>query len=83
MKILEDNESIWYNNNDYSTYTGLAGIAYTFYRYGKYYNNSAYITVSMKYSFDRPMKPIGIVTYFFKCNKAEYKMLIPGIVNKS
>jgi hypothetical protein len=48
MKILEKNEKIWYNNNDYSIYTGLAGIAYTFYYYGKYFDNSAYIVVCMR-----------------------------------
>ncbi|XP_026825201.1 lanC-like protein 2 isoform X3 [Ooceraea biroi] len=48
MKILEKNDKIWYSNNDYSTYTGLAGIAYIFYHYGKYYNNSAYVTKAME-----------------------------------
>ncbi|EFN72970.1 LanC-like protein 1 [Camponotus floridanus] len=43
MKTLKENEKKWYNNDDYSVYTGSAGIAFTLYYYGKYYNDSAYI----------------------------------------
>ncbi|XP_072752902.1 lanC-like protein 2 isoform X1 [Anoplolepis gracilipes] len=43
MKILKENEKKWYNNDDYSVYTGSAGIAFTLYHYGKYYNDSTYI----------------------------------------
>ncbi|KAM0732591.1 LanC-like protein 2 [Formica fusca] len=42
MKTLKENEKKWYND-DYSIYTGSAGIAFTLYHYGKYYNDSAYI----------------------------------------
>lgn len=48
MKTLKENEKKWYNNDDYSVYTGSAGIAFTLYYYGKYYNDSAYIKVFMK-----------------------------------
>lgn len=44
MKTLKENEKKWYND-DYSIYTGSAGIAFTLYHYGKYYNDSAYIKV--------------------------------------
>lgn len=47
MKTLKENEKKWYND-DYSIYTGSAGIAFTLYHYGKYYNDSAYIKVFMK-----------------------------------
>lgn len=43
MKTLKENETKWYNNGDYSVYTGSAGIAFMFYHYGKYYNDFAYI----------------------------------------
>ncbi|XP_070164117.1 lanC-like protein 2 isoform X2 [Polyergus mexicanus] len=42
MKTLKENEKKWYND-DYSIYTGSAGIAFTLYHYGKYYNDSTYI----------------------------------------
>ncbi|XP_012215517.1 glutathione S-transferase LANCL1-like [Linepithema humile] len=42
IKILNENERKWRNSNDYSVYTGLAGIAYTLHHYGKYYNDSVY-----------------------------------------
>lgn len=48
MKTLKENETKWYNNGDYSVYTGSAGIAFTFYHYGRYYNDSAYIKVFKK-----------------------------------
>lgn len=47
MKVLKENEKKWYND-DYSVYTGLAGIAFALYHYGKYYNDSAYMKVFMK-----------------------------------
>lgn len=43
MKTLKENEKKWYNNDDYSVYTGSAGIAFALYHYGKYYNDSGYV----------------------------------------
>ncbi|XP_014482448.1 PREDICTED: lanC-like protein 1 isoform X2 [Dinoponera quadriceps] len=43
MEILEENERMWLSRDDYSVYTGSAGIAYTFYHYGKSFNDAAYI----------------------------------------
>ncbi|XP_067211178.1 lanC-like protein 2 isoform X2 [Linepithema humile] len=42
IKILNENERKWRNSDDYSVYTGLAGIAYTLHHYGRY-NDSIYI----------------------------------------
>lgn len=44
MKTLKQNKKTWLAN-DYSIYTGIAGIAYLYHQYGKYDNNSAYIQV--------------------------------------
>jgi len=44
---LEKNERKWLNS-DYSVYTGQAGIAYTLYYYGKYYNDSVYTNVILR-----------------------------------
>jgi len=40
-----ENEKKWHNGDNYSVYTGLAGIAYTLHHYGKYYKDSIYIKV--------------------------------------
>ncbi|XP_076686240.1 glutathione S-transferase LANCL1 isoform X1 [Andrena cerasifolii] len=40
---LEEMKSRWAYHDDYSVYTGPAGIAYTFYQYGKCFNEPAYI----------------------------------------
>lgn len=49
MEILKRNEKKWINSDDYSIYTGQAGIAYTLYYYGKYYNDSTNINVIIKF----------------------------------
>ncbi|KAL6254955.1 hypothetical protein P5V15_014297 [Pogonomyrmex californicus] len=46
IEILKKDERKWLNSNDYTVYTGQAGIAYTLYQYGKYYNNSAYMNMA-------------------------------------
>ncbi|XP_011173044.1 glutathione S-transferase LANCL1 isoform X2 [Solenopsis invicta] len=46
IEILKKNERNWINSNDYSVYTGQAGIAYTLYHYGKYFNDSVYINMA-------------------------------------
>ncbi|XP_028049569.1 lanC-like protein 2 isoform X2 [Monomorium pharaonis] len=46
IEILMKNERKWINNDDYSVYTGQAGIAYTLFNYGKYYNDSVYINMA-------------------------------------
>jgi len=43
IKILIENEKKWRSSDNFSVYTGLAGIAYTLYHYGKY--DSKYIKV--------------------------------------
>lgn len=48
MEILEENERSWLSRDDYSMYTGSAGIAYTFYHFGKYFNDATYIKVCIK-----------------------------------
>ncbi|KAL0114968.1 hypothetical protein PUN28_010497 [Cardiocondyla obscurior] len=45
IKILKENEKKWLND-DYSVYTGQAGIAWTLYYYGKYYNDHEYINMA-------------------------------------
>lgn len=46
MKILKENNKEWLER-DYSIYTGSAGIAYTYYHYGKYYDEPSYIDVRL------------------------------------
>lgn len=48
MEILEENERVWLSRDDYSVYTGSAGIAYTFYHYGKSFNDATYVKVYIK-----------------------------------
>lgn len=42
---MEENEHQWTYHDDYSVYTGSAGIAYMFYQYGKCFNEPHYIDV--------------------------------------
>ncbi|XP_020288161.1 lanC-like protein 2 [Pseudomyrmex gracilis] len=42
MKTLKQNKKLWLSN-DYSVYTGIAGIAYLYHQYGKCDDNSEYI----------------------------------------
>ncbi|KAG5330436.1 LANC2 protein, partial [Acromyrmex charruanus] len=46
IEVLKKNKRKWLDSSDYSVYTGQAGIAYTLYRYGKYYNDSEYINMA-------------------------------------
>ncbi|XP_031788004.1 glutathione S-transferase LANCL1 isoform X1 [Nasonia vitripennis] len=46
LKRLEDNKRQWYSLEDTSLYTGLPGVAYTFYHYGKYFEDQSYISRS-------------------------------------
>ncbi|XP_011699657.1 PREDICTED: lanC-like protein 1 [Wasmannia auropunctata] len=46
VEILKKNEKKWLSENDYSIYTGQAGIAYALYYYGKYYNDSVYTNMA-------------------------------------
>ncbi|KAG7189671.1 hypothetical protein KM043_017343 [Ampulex compressa] len=43
LNRLELNQDAWRNTGDYSIYTGEAGIAYMFFKYGEYFNETAYI----------------------------------------
>ncbi|XP_076244798.1 glutathione S-transferase LANCL1 [Calliopsis andreniformis] len=43
IEHLESKKSHWTYNDDYSVYTGTPGIAYTFYHYGKCFNEPGYI----------------------------------------
>lgn len=45
---LEDNKKHWSYNDDYSVYTGTAGIGYMFYKYGKCFNEPVYITKAIE-----------------------------------
>lgn len=45
IKALRENERKWRNSDDYSVYTGLAGIAYALHHYGKHYNDSICVQV--------------------------------------
>ncbi|XP_015603039.1 uncharacterized protein LOC107271495 [Cephus cinctus] len=47
MQMLERNEKHW-SFDDYSIYTGVTGIAYLFYHYGKYFHEDAYIMRAAK-----------------------------------
>lgn len=42
---LKEKKNHWTYNDDYSIYTGSAGIAYMFYKYGKCFNEPIYIDV--------------------------------------
>ncbi|XP_043587372.1 lanC-like protein 2 isoform X2 [Bombus pyrosoma] len=48
MYLLEANKHDWTCNDDYSIYTGTAGIAYMFYKYGECFNEPVYIDEAMK-----------------------------------
>ncbi|XP_024225261.1 glutathione S-transferase LANCL1 isoform X2 [Bombus impatiens] len=45
---LKEKKNHWTYNDDYSIYTGSAGIAYMFYKYGKCFNEPAYIDEAME-----------------------------------
>ncbi|XP_060833144.1 lanC-like protein 2 isoform X2 [Bombus pascuorum] len=45
---MEGYKGDWMHNGDYSVYTGLAGIAYLFYKYGKCFNEPHYINDAVK-----------------------------------
>ncbi|CAK9829125.1 LanC-like protein 2 [Anthophora retusa] len=45
---LEEEENHWMKYDDYSIYTGTAGIAFMFYQYGKCFNKPDYIDRAMK-----------------------------------
>ncbi|XP_014222845.1 lanC-like protein 1 [Trichogramma pretiosum] len=44
MQLLKHNEHNWYSYDDDSLYTGLPGIAYTLYHYGKTFKDESYVT---------------------------------------
>ncbi|XP_058794222.1 lanC-like protein 2 isoform X2 [Phymastichus coffea] len=44
LQRLEDHKRYWYSKDDTSLYTGLPGVAYTLYHYGKYFEDQNYIT---------------------------------------
>ncbi|XP_033225591.1 lanC-like protein 2 [Belonocnema kinseyi] len=44
LKKLEKNKMNWYNNDDQSIYTGLIGIAFLFYHYGRYFEEPTYLS---------------------------------------
>ncbi|XP_071650632.1 lanC-like protein 2 isoform X2 [Temnothorax longispinosus] len=48
IQVLKKNERKWLNSDDYSVYTGQAGIAYTLYYYGKYYSDSMYTNMAIE-----------------------------------
>ncbi|OAD59635.1 LanC-like protein 1 [Eufriesea mexicana] len=48
MNRLEKRKIYWTSIDDYSVYTGSAGIAYMFYQYGKCFNEPAYIEKAME-----------------------------------
>lgn len=47
---MEENKRQWYSREDCSLYTGLPGVAYAFYHYGKYFDNQNYISVRLKFA---------------------------------
>ncbi|KOC63195.1 LanC-like protein 2 [Habropoda laboriosa] len=48
LMTLETKEDYWMKYGDYSVYTGIAGIAFMFYKYGKCFNKPDYIDVAME-----------------------------------
>ncbi|XP_011496801.1 PREDICTED: lanC-like protein 1 [Ceratosolen solmsi marchali] len=48
LKKLEANKKNWYYLDDYSLYTGISGISYTFYHYGKYFKDQNYISIAQQ-----------------------------------
>ncbi|XP_014216340.1 lanC-like protein 2 [Copidosoma floridanum] len=42
LQRLEDHKRHWYSQDDSSLYTGSPGVAYTFYQYGKYFDDENY-----------------------------------------
>ena len=48
MHDLERNSEDWYDVYDTSLYTGLSGLAYTFFHYGQYFEDPEYISVGFK-----------------------------------
>ncbi|XP_043527978.1 lanC-like protein 2 isoform X1 [Frieseomelitta varia] len=48
LNRLEEKKNHWTYNDDYSMYTGSAGIAYMFYQYGKCFNEPAYVDKAME-----------------------------------
>lgn len=62
---LEEMKSRWAYHDDYSVYTGPAGIAYTFFQYGKCFNEQAYIDVGTLKFFDIKTKIIIYRTFVY------------------
>ncbi|XP_006624620.1 glutathione S-transferase LANCL1 isoform X1 [Apis dorsata] len=67
---LEENEHQWTYHDDYSVYTGSAGIAYMFYQYGKCFNEPHYI--------DKAMELIRICIH--RCRSKREITFLTGIV---